>query len=322
MDPQVNQKLDIIGQCSASSHIPGIRVKDIGKQTFVTDDGVGVDQYCEWLLISKESPYFPSTDIPCGVIHKSPRVQVLPKIHAFFFFEKVTQTASPFIPIKAGCFRTITIMSSIQSIQKKISTLTTTPPKFKVKKGVLNKFSNTIVKVDGKPLKVKMTGDLFMVPTKTVHDDYGTKYSVGVEFSESDCAIFENILDSMDPEDGWVRKETHDDGKIFLKLRTNASQSEFLTTSNIAIRPSKLHSDKLDLGMEVQVEMDVGGWFMQDEDEKIFGVTLKVKSIHYGSIVQKKRRKTDDDEVRTLFNPSNVGSNASSYIYTYHTLID
>jgi hypothetical protein len=185
-------------------------------------------------------------------------------------------------------------MSALQLI-KKINTLTITDPKFGSKKGVIKKFSQSVVKIEKKPLRLKITGDLFMMPNRNESEDYGLKYSIGVEFQESECELFDAILDKLEI-DGWERKECHDEGKIFLTLKANAGSTDFTCTSNVPIKPLKLTSDKLDLGMEVTVDLAVAGWYMQDEDEKKYGLTLKVKGLFFGPQPIKRKRK-DDDEV-------------------------
>lgn len=191
-------------------------------------------------------------------------------------------------------------MSIPTQLIKKITTLTCSEPKFGKSGGIPKKFSQSVVKIEKKPLRVKITGDLFMMPARSEHEDYGLKYSLGVEFKNADCELFDAVLDKLDIE-GWERKECHDEGKIFLALKPNAASTEFTCECNVPIKPLKLASDKLDLGMEVTVDLAVAGWYMQDidEDVKKYGLSLKVKSLFFGPPPTKRKRK-DEDEVRGI----------------------
>ena len=185
---------------------------------------------------------------------------------------------------------------SAQQLLKKINSLTCTEPKFGGAKN--KKFSNSIVKIEKKPVSVKLNGNLFMLP-KRDESEFGIKYSMGVEFLEEDCALLDAILDKLEVDD-WERKECHNEGSIFLTLKPNTGHTDFKCTSNLSIKPLKLYNDKLDTGMEVTVDMAVSGWYMQDEDTRKYGLTLKVKSLFFGPPPSKRKRK-DDDEVRGVW---------------------
>ena len=199
-----------------------------------------------------------------------------------------------FSNIKSGLF----LMVCMSSLIKKINTLTCTEPKFgfgpKAKK-----FSNSIVKIEKKPVSIKITGNLFMLP-KRDESEFGIKYSLCVEFSMDDCALLDAILDKLEIED-WERKECHNEGSIFLNLKPNGAHTEFKFKNNVGLKPLKLYNDKFDVGMDVTVDMLVAGWYMQDTiddvEVKKFGLSLKVKDIWFGPLPSKRRRK-DEEEVR------------------------
>ena len=175
-------------------------------------------------------------------------------------------------------------MSTAEQILKEIDTLTVSPVKFgKNKDGTPKQFASSVIKVCRQPLRLKLTGDLFMLPNKTEHEEYGVKYSLGVEFSTKDCEIFDAILDKMGETDGYERKEAHDDGKIFFSLKPNTKSTDFTCPMNIPIKPLKLSNDRLDLGMEVTVHFTVGGWWLSGDDPK-YGLTFKIKTVHYGPL--------------------------------------
>ncbi len=192
----------------------------------------------------------------------------------------------------------------MSSLLKKINTLTCTEPKFGTGEKT-KKFSNSIVKIEKKPVSLKLTGDLFMLP-KRDESEFGVKYSVGIEFAADDCALFDAILDKLEI-DGWDRKECHNEGSIFLNLKPNANHSEFKCIVNPAIKPLKLYNDKLDVGMEVTVDLAVSGWYMQDDEDKKYGLSLKVKSIWFGPQPAKRKRK--EEEVRGAVIPHPHASN-------------
>lgn len=179
--------------------------------------------------------------------------------------------------------------------------------KVEVKRPLLSKkskFTMVQIKNDSKKLKFKIAGEMFYPPAKQEHDQYGVKYTMGVKFSADDCEIFDKCLDGIEEqlqelgESDWERKETHDDGSIFLKLGTNKSHSEFSFSNNLQLKPTCLNHDKLDSGMDVQVELELGGWLMRVEGEKKYGLTLSIKSIHFGALEKKKKRKVEEDDVR------------------------
>ena len=196
-------------------------------------------------------------------------------------------------------------MSYPSTLLKKIDTLTVTPPKFGLNKDKTPKtFSQSVIKIEKKPLKIKMTGDLFMLPNRTEHETYGLKYSLGVEFKSSDCELFDAILDKMDL-DGWERKDLHDDGKMYLTLKTAKNLTDFSFTSNLPIKPLRLVNDNLVENMDVTVEFVLSGWYMNtvddnEEEVKKYGLSMKIKSIWFGpeTSPSKKRKVEGKVEVR------------------------
>ncbi len=104
-------------------------------------------------------------------------------------------------------------------------------------------------------------------------------------------------------DESWEQKQVHDDGKIFLNLQANSASTDFVFESNLPVKPLKLQHEKIDQYMDVTVEFTVTGWYLKNDDaeEKKYGLTLKVKKIHWGEekkVVKKK--KTEDDEVRAI----------------------
>lgn len=79
-------------------------------------------------------------------------------------------------------------MSSPKTIKSQLDTLKLNPPKYakytkddpngNYSKGDKKSFTQTPIKIGGKPLRLKMTGDLFMIPTRNEHVEYGLKYKV------------------------------------------------------------------------------------------------------------------------------------------------
>lgn len=186
-----------------------------------------------------------------------------------------------------------------------------TPPKFPIDKltGEPKLFSNSTIKVNGNPLKVKLTGRMFMIPTRSEHDDFGLSYKIGCEFDTLSAgiksldaallAIGSNLLDGESQ-----AKEPHNDGTMFLKLPVNSTHTEFKMESNIPIKPTKLLNDKIDQDMDVTVELLVSGWYRNDpeEDGMKYGLSFKMKKIHFGEEKKTKKQKVDlDDEVTCSF---------------------
>ena len=189
-------------------------------------------------------------------------------------------------------------MSSVKTIKNSLDSLTVTKPKYQGK----SNFSQCRVTHDGKPLKLKLHGNMFMLPMKNEHEDYGISFKAGIEFNEDDMVVFEDIIEKMydQANDGdYVVKQPHEDGSIFMKLPTNKALSEFTFESNVPIKPGRLDHDKLEQHMAVTVDLLVSGWYLNDKsaDVKKLGVTMKIRKIHFGQEKSTKKRKVGDDEV-------------------------
>lgn len=195
-------------------------------------------------------------------------------------------------------------MIATKTLKQNLDSIDVTGPRFTAK----SEFSQCRVTVDGKPLKLKLNGTVFMLPSKNEHDDYGTSFKMGVECDSTDMVIFENIMEKMYDElddDEYDPKQPHDDGSIFFKLPTNKALSEFTFESNVPIKPGKLSNDRLEQFMPVTLDLLVSGWYLRKKDEdsngkhvKKFGVTYKVRKITFGGEkARSKKRKTDEDEV-------------------------
>jgi hypothetical protein len=203
-------------------------------------------------------------------------------------------------------------MTTVKTLKSQLNNITVTSPKFTSK----SQFSPCRVLLDGKALKVKLTGNLFMLPAKNEHEDYGISFKMGVEFEEDDMVVFDKVLEEMLKkvgDDEFAMKPCHEDGNIFFKLGTNRAMSEFTFESNVAIRPGKLVNEKLEQHMQVTLELTVSGWYLKkkDEDEKKFGLTFKIRKICFGQEKVKhvsKKRKTggggsgekEEDEVSII----------------------
>ena len=190
-------------------------------------------------------------------------------------------------------------------------TITVTPPKFSkytkddvygnYAKGDTKPFSICAVRTDGKQLKLKLPGTLFMLPMRNEHSEYGVKYSVGVEFNATDLEVLDNALDQMAAhlDENWEPKPVHDDGKIFLSLKPKAGDKEFAFDTNVPIRPLHLAHDKIEQFMDVTVEVAIAGWYRTDDDVNKYGLTLQVRKITWGEEPKKTVRKRKvEDEVR------------------------
>lgn len=190
-----------------------------------------------------------------------------------------------------------------------MSKLVVKAPKYTIDKatGEPRSFSSTSVTQNGKSMKLKLQGILFWKPNKQESEEYQTtNYKFGVQFNEDDLEILDSILGKMEElvDDEYTGKPPHDEGKIYFKLRPNSDSSKFTTKMDVAITPKKLIHEDIDFGNDVTVEFLVGGWYMDKDDEKKFGLTLTVKQVWFKEELKKpvpKRKKpavTSDDEVR------------------------
>jgi hypothetical protein len=192
------------------------------------------------------------------------------------------------------------MFQAVRTIKHQLDSINVSGPLFTKK----SMFSQCRVTLGGKPLRIKLSGVCFFVPTKQESDDYGTSYKMGVEFDEGDLEVLDTIIEKMvDVADDscFEVKQPHNDGSIFFKLPTNSSHSEFTFKSNVAIKPSKLDNEKIYQFVPVHMEIAVAGWYMKkaDDDKKI-GLTFKIAKITFGDekVVKKSlKRKAEDDEV-------------------------
>jgi len=199
-------------------------------------------------------------------------------------------------------------MSLANTLKKNISQLMVTKPVFS--KGA---FGKTSVKLDGKEIKVKLVGTLIYKPTEQKSKEYGQKYTVGINFDAGDCELFDKILLALrdnvaGTKEHWDPKLPHDDGTMFLKLATNKGLTKFSAETNSSITPMDLDDDSIDVGMEVAVELVVGGWYLKNDDCNKYGLSFKTTKINFGHVEKPKARKrkpasddATDDEVRLLF---------------------
>lgn len=196
-------------------------------------------------------------------------------------------------------------MSLPNTLKKNISQLMVTKPVFG--KG---DFGKTSVKLDGKEIKVKLVGTLIYKPTEQKSKEYGQKYTVGINFDAGECELFDKILLALrdnvsNSKEQWEPKLPHDDGTMFLKLGTNKTLTKFSAETNSSITPMDLGDDSIDVGMDVAVELTVGGWYLKKDDENKYGLSFKTTKLNFGPVEKPKARKrkpasddATDDEVR------------------------
>lgn len=191
-------------------------------------------------------------------------------------------------------------MSNLKTIRDKIDKLKMTTPKFIGK----SKYGNSKISLDGHPLKVKITGNLFMLPVEKTHELYGTTYSMGVEFAEEDMDVFDKLIVMMFSRIGdtdFEIKVPHNGGTIFFKLKTNESGENFEHESNVVISPDQLNHENIERNIDVTVELLISGWYMKSGGTKKLGLNLKVQKIWFGGEKTKgKKRKIEDDDIEIL----------------------
>lgn len=184
--------------------------------------------------------------------------------------------------------------ASVKYIKNRLDEIEVAGPRFTAK----SVFSQARVTFDGKPLRMKLQGHMFMLPQKQEHDQYGIRYSIGCEFNEDDLVVLESVYDKLkdNVDDDFSGKEVHNEGAVFFKLPTNKAQSEFDFDNNLGLKPMKLNNDKLERQMLVTFDLIVSGWYKSDS--KQFGLSYKFKKIHFGAEKKSvKRRKLDDEEI-------------------------
>ena len=169
-----------------------------------------------------------------------------------------------------------------------ISKLKITNPKWSAG----SKFANSKITYKGKPLNMKLVGNLFMPPRMDKFE--GNKevdaptYSMGVNFEESSLKAVDELLEILGEhvDEGFTAKPVHKDGSIFFKLQHEDDKFKF--TSNVDITPSDIQVEQ---HTSVKVEFEVAGWFLRDSEIKKYGLRLKVLKVFFGEEEQKKRRR-------------------------------
>jgi hypothetical protein len=164
--------------------------------------------------------------------------------------------------------------------------LSVTKPVFK--KGTI--FGASKLTLDGGPLKLKLTGNLFMPPRMQESLDYGVKYSMGVEFEQESLKVLDETLLLLAKElgSGYECKPSHNDGSVFINLPVK--EEKFSFKSNISLKTDNLPNDKIEAKSNVTVEVEVGVWILNSKTAKKFGVSLKPFNIIFERVPGKKRR--------------------------------
>lgn len=175
----------------------------------------------------------------------------------------------------------------------------------------VGKFTRITLKPDS-GATLKLNGTLVYLPTKQDHDEYGTKFSMGVRFEEDDMEQFdkalENISKTVHDMIGVhpIIKDFHSEGMVFFKLPVNGEHSKFTCTMTPNITPRKLEHSSVQTDEEVSIEFTPAGWVQRTNDEEAkCGISCKIKKIQFGPRPTKKTKKTlekneDEDELVSL----------------------
>ena len=159
---------------------------------------------------------------------------------------------------------------------------TISQPKFYPKKP----FGKIVLKSEGSPISITEKGTIIMVPKKEEHDEYGLSYKVGVAFDE-DCAFIKELDDCLEELRSVVKtdavlKSPHNEGTVFFKLTTDTRGAKFKCASNVLIKPSKLSSNLISSGDNVECVVLVGCWIMRKEGEADkAGLTLTLQKLTF-----------------------------------------
>ena len=166
----------------------------------------------------------------------------------------------------------------------------------------MGKFSRIILKKQGAST-MKLTGTLTFVPTKQDHDEYGTKFSFGVRFEESDMEEFDQCLETLSQQIktklGFepTTKDFHNDGVIFFKIPVNGEHSKFTCVISPSITPRKLDHSSIQTDEDVMIEFSPSAWVQQvDEESAKCGISCKIKKIQFGPRPMKKKKTKSDDK--------------------------
>jgi hypothetical protein len=156
---------------------------------------------------------------------------------------------------------------------------------------------------------LKLTGTLVYLPTKQEHDEFGTKFSLGIRFEEDDMKQFEKALENIAKgvhEMIGIHptiKDFHSEGMVFFKLPVNGEHSKFTCTTVPNITPRKLEHSSVQTDEEITIEFTPSGWVQRtSDDEAKCGISCKIKKIQFGPRVTKKAKKAvekveDEDEL-------------------------
>jgi hypothetical protein len=137
----------------------------------------------------------------------------------------------------------------------------------------------TSLRVGRGPVRVVLHGYLATAGiNRSEHEQYGEKWSVGLQLDAKDDADalvavvdrFGEYLDGVDPGRGYALKDPFKDEVLYLKAKTNGQQTAFTFASNFKLHPKKPNPDVTrymplevvaELGVYVNVREDTAGIF-------------------------------------------------------------
>lgn len=150
---------------------------------------------------------------------------------------------------------------------------------------------------NGKPLTLKLSGELFFPPTENRHQDYGLNYSFGVRGPNQEGTILNTLQDKLkvpvsgdenDPQ--WQipnpKVKQGDDG-IFFRLKHNKELTLFNgLKTNVNLTPMNLSPPGTEKGSLVTVEFIPQGWYKKSTGQ--YGMNFKVLEIQFPNAGKRK----------------------------------
>lgn len=126
--------------------------------------------------------------------------------------------------------------------------------------------ATSAVKIGRLPVRILLQGFLTTAGiNKSEHDTWGDKWSFGMQLNHQEDAdaikeLLERVserLSEWEPDTDFELKDVFKDEVLYLKAKTNNSQTGFLFTSNYKLHPKKPNAD-IQRYMPIDVEAEMG----------------------------------------------------------------
>ena len=143
------------------------------------------------------------------------------------------------------------------------------------------------IKIGRLPVRILLQGYLTTAGiNKSEHDTWGDKWSFGMQLNhQEDADALKQILEELskclsewEPDTDFELKDVFKDEVLYLKAKTNPSQTGFIFTSNYKLHPKKPNVD-IQRYMPLDVEAEMGAYINVKNDTA--GIYFTIRHITF-----------------------------------------